>query len=111
MRDLFGLSQIQPALLFLPVKTMRPASAIKDPPSMNGYAVGNTFYAAGQQGADSKGKLTGSNITRRTQSAFGRQQMSFMLAQSGTGRRMFRVFIHRSGRHGSRATGDPAGNT
>jgi hypothetical protein len=76
MRDLFGPSDIQAALLFLPGKTVRPASTIKDTPSINGYAVGNTLYVAGQQGADSKGKLTSRDITRRTQGAFGRQEKS-----------------------------------
>jgi enamine deaminase RidA (YjgF/YER057c/UK114 family) len=47
---------------------------------MQGYAVGNTLYAAGQQGADSQGKLTSRDIHRRTQSAFGRREKSFLPA-------------------------------
>jgi enamine deaminase RidA (YjgF/YER057c/UK114 family) len=61
-------------LLFLQGNSVRPASTIKDTPSINGYAFGNTLYLAGQQGADSKEKLTGRDITRRTQNAFSRQE-------------------------------------
>jgi 2-iminobutanoate/2-iminopropanoate deaminase len=35
-------------------------------PFSNGYVAGNTLYVAGQQGPDSNGKLTGTDITQQT---------------------------------------------
>jgi len=35
----------------------------------NGYVAGNTLYVAGQQGPDSKGKVTGTDITLQTANA------------------------------------------
>jgi 2-iminobutanoate/2-iminopropanoate deaminase len=35
----------------------------------NGYAAGNTLYVAGQQGPDSNGQLTGTDITLQTTNA------------------------------------------
>jgi len=35
----------------------------------NGYVAGNTLYVAGQQGPDSKGKVTGTDITLQTTNA------------------------------------------
>jgi 2-iminobutanoate/2-iminopropanoate deaminase len=35
----------------------------------NGYVAGNTLYIAGQQGPDSSGKLTGTDITLQTTNA------------------------------------------
>ncbi|HXP41191.1 MAG TPA: RidA family protein, partial [Candidatus Acidoferrales bacterium] len=35
----------------------------------NGYVAGNTLYVAGQQGPDSNGKVTGTDITLQTTNA------------------------------------------
>jgi 2-iminobutanoate/2-iminopropanoate deaminase len=35
----------------------------------NGYVAGNTLYVAGQQGPDSNGKVTGTDITQQTTNA------------------------------------------
>src|SRR6202161_3836386 len=35
-------------------------------PIINGYVAGNTLYVAGQQGPDSDGKVTGTDITLQT---------------------------------------------
>jgi len=38
-------------------------------PFSNGYVAGNTLYVAGQQGPDSNGKFTGTDITQQTTNA------------------------------------------
>lgn len=38
-------------------------------PFSNGYVAGNTLYIAGQQGPDSSGKVTGTDITLQTTNA------------------------------------------
>jgi 2-iminobutanoate/2-iminopropanoate deaminase len=38
-------------------------------PFSDGYVAGNTLYVAGQQGPDSHGKVTGTNITFQTKNA------------------------------------------
>lgn len=40
----------------------------------NGYVAGNTLYVAGQQGPDSDGKVTGTDITRQTTKAIAAVQ-------------------------------------
>jgi 2-iminobutanoate/2-iminopropanoate deaminase len=41
----------------------------KDMPFSEGYVAGNTLYVAGQQGPDSHGKVTGTDITLQTTNA------------------------------------------
>src|ERR1700689_571486 len=41
----------------------------KGMPFSDGYVAGNTLYVAGQQGPDSQGKVTGTDITLQTTSA------------------------------------------
>ena len=41
----------------------------KGSPFSNGYVAGDTLYIAGQQGPDSNGKLTGTDIRRQTTNA------------------------------------------
>jgi len=41
----------------------------KDMPFSEGYVAGNTLYVAGQQGPDSQGKVTGTDITLQTTNA------------------------------------------
>jgi 2-iminobutanoate/2-iminopropanoate deaminase len=41
----------------------------KGAPFSNGYVAGDTLYIAGQQGPDSNGKLTGTDIRRQTANA------------------------------------------
>ena len=41
----------------------------KGSPFSNGYVAGDTLYIAGQQGPDSKGKVTGIDIRRQTTNA------------------------------------------
>lgn len=41
----------------------------KGAPFSNGYVSGDTLYIAGQQGADSGGKVTGTDIRRQTTNA------------------------------------------
>ena len=41
----------------------------KNMPFSEGYVAGNTLYVAGQQGPDSNGKVTGTNITLQTTKA------------------------------------------
>lgn len=41
----------------------------KGMPFSDGYVAGNTLYVAGQQGPDSNGKVTGTDITRQTTNA------------------------------------------
>ena len=41
----------------------------KGMPFSNGYVAGNTLYVAGQQGPDSHGKVTGTDITLQTTNA------------------------------------------
>lgn len=41
----------------------------KGMPFSDGYIAGNTLYVAGQQGPDSKGKVTGTDITLQTTNA------------------------------------------
>jgi 2-iminobutanoate/2-iminopropanoate deaminase len=41
----------------------------KGMPFSEGYVAGNTLYVAGQQGPDSQGKLTGTDITQQTANA------------------------------------------
>jgi 2-iminobutanoate/2-iminopropanoate deaminase len=41
----------------------------KDMPFSEGYVAGNTLYVAGQQGPDSNGKVTGTDITLQTTNA------------------------------------------
>ena len=43
----------------------------KGMPFSEGYIAGNTLYVAGQQGPDSHGKVTGSDITLQTTNAIG----------------------------------------
>jgi len=43
----------------------------KGMPFSEGYVAGNTLYVAGQQGPDSQGKVTGTDITLQTTSAIG----------------------------------------
>src|SRR5437588_12532231 len=38
-------------------------------PFSNGYVAGNTLYVAGQEGPDSNGKFTGTDITQQTTNA------------------------------------------
>lgn len=40
-------------------------------PFSEGYVAGNTLYVAGQQGPDSNGKVTGTDITLQTTNAIG----------------------------------------
>jgi 2-iminobutanoate/2-iminopropanoate deaminase len=40
-------------------------------PFSNGYVAGNTLYIAGQQGPDSSGQVTGTDITLQTTNAIG----------------------------------------
>ena len=42
---------------------------IKGMPFSDGYVAGNTLYVAGQQGPDSSGKVTGTDITQQTANA------------------------------------------
>jgi 2-iminobutanoate/2-iminopropanoate deaminase len=41
----------------------------KGMPFSEGYVAGNTLYVAGQQGPDSQGKLTGTDVTQQTANA------------------------------------------
>jgi 2-iminobutanoate/2-iminopropanoate deaminase len=41
----------------------------KGMPFSDGYVAGNTLYVAGQQGPDSQGKVTGTDITLQTTNA------------------------------------------
>ena len=43
----------------------------KGMPFSEGYIAGNTLYVAGQQGPDSHGKVTGTDITQQTKNAIG----------------------------------------
>jgi 2-iminobutanoate/2-iminopropanoate deaminase len=43
----------------------------KGMPFSEGYVAGNTLYVAGQQGPDSHGKVTGTDITLQTTNAIG----------------------------------------
>jgi 2-iminobutanoate/2-iminopropanoate deaminase len=43
----------------------------KGMPFSEGYVAGNTLYVAGQQGPDSQGKITGTDITLQTTNAIG----------------------------------------
>ena len=43
----------------------------KGMPFSEGYVAGNTLYVAGQQGPDSQGKVTGTDITLQTTNAIG----------------------------------------
>ena len=42
---------------------------IKGMPFSDGYVAGSTLYVAGQQGPDSSGKVTGTDITQQTANA------------------------------------------
>src|SRR6204780_2142717 len=41
----------------------------KGDPFSDGYVAGNTLYVAGQQGPDSQGKVTGTDVTQQTTNA------------------------------------------
>src|SRR5580704_15132833 len=41
----------------------------KGMPFSEGYVAGNTLYVAGQQGPDSQGKVTGTDVTQQTANA------------------------------------------
>lgn len=48
----------------------------KGMPFSEGYIAGNTLYVAGQQGPDSHGKVTGTDITQQTKNAIGAVEKS-----------------------------------
>jgi 2-iminobutanoate/2-iminopropanoate deaminase len=60
--------------LFIAVSAFAQNQAIgfkKGMPFSEGYVAGNTLYVAGQQGPDSHGKVTGTDITVQTTNAIG----------------------------------------